>query len=263
MRPGLFLRLHASDAPLRVTSIAAPLTIYVDESGKPDYRIPGPGDRPKAYVVCAVSIHAADEAHLLAALPRDGVGSLLKHSQIKDDSAICAFLDRLFRSRAEIGAIQIDPGSTQSIHAATANTDMVNERRRMVGHREVKPPTLTYTLLAARAIPLALYQAMLRTGSRPRFFDVFMDRANLAKEHEDQFRRMLQETMLAHEMTLGQLDWKTEQDCPMLVVPDIVGGALHRRGVGHLTEPGRMLLRAERQGRIMVSDGWRLNDPLG
>lgn len=248
-------------------SLHRPLTIYVDEGGRADYREPRGGEKLRAYVPCAVAVPTLSEEQLLRILPRGTNGERLKSSSLEMSDAIAtAFLRALLASDVEIAIVQIDPGSAQSVEVAAKATARVNEAREAVHHRQVTQQQFTYTLFVARAIINVLAHHAKRRKAIPTFLDVVLDQANLGRVHERQFVDMIRHSAEQAEITVSEVRWSDEQAHPLLLLPDIVAGVLYRGA----TDPDalkmdslKLLLQAGKSGGIAVQDGYTIGGRRG
>lgn len=90
--------------------LQAPLTIFVDEAGSADFRVPSAGERKKAFVVCAVAVPTMAFRELEQIIPRNAKGEFLKASHRDFNNALAVtFADGLIQSKADVGAFLVDP----------------------------------------------------------------------------------------------------------------------------------------------------------
>lgn len=238
-------------------TIVAPLQIFIDESGSPDFLEVKEGEPLKAYVPCAVAVPTLETEALLRLLPRGANGALLKSSDLEFSADVAfEFVNRLLSSNAEVAAILIDPAHSTSISAAWNNTALVNMRRKDVHLSKISKAGFSYSIFAARLVTNILMVALNRTGSRPSFFDVVLDKSPLSPMQERQWRAGLKSAAHNHNASVARVMWTDEGHESLLLLPDLVAGILHRDAIRGDVQRARQLLQdAGRIGRISLHDG--------
>lgn len=243
--------------------LQAPLTVFLDESGSVDFRQPLPGARKKAHAVCAVAVPTIAFAGLRSIVPRNVIGGFLKssHENFNNDLAVC-FVDQLVRSEAEVGAFLVDPGAAESIQVANARAELANARRAAAreseetdaGKREhppIKPQDLHYLVFLGYALFACLEVCARRRRAMPSFIDVVVDTKDVDEFQRHRFVSELRRICREHGLVIGEFAWKTEEQEPLLLLPDLFGGILCRedrfRDVG---AAAHKLWDAERAGRF-------------
>lgn len=241
-------------------TLVAPLQIYIDESGSPDFYEIKEGEPLKAYVPCAVAVPTMAIYALLQILPRGSNGKLLKSSDIEFTADVAfEFIDHLLSSDAEVAVILIDPAHPTSIATAQNNTDLVNRRRQDHHHPKIKKAGFSYSILAAQLVTNALMVTLTRTGHCPSFFDVVLDKASLRSVDECRWRDGLRNAASNNNTTIGRVEWTHEEHEPLLLLPDLVAGVLHRDAIYGDVQRARQLLQdAGREGRISFQDGHKI-----
>jgi len=239
--------------------LEAPLTIYVDEAGSPDFTDVAAGERLKAYVPCAVAVPRLSAPGMNAHLPRAPSGKLLKSSDLGlSEELVLQFLKHLLASKCEIAAILIDPGGDKSIRTAQSGAALATERRQAVHHGKISASALGYSLLVAQAVINVIKAILDRTGNLPSFVDVVLDEASISRRHKRGFEKAIRQAGQPR-IHFGRLEWVHEQQEPLLLLPDLVAGVLHRHGtVGDLAAPCRVILDAAKAGRVSLQDGHKL-----
>jgi hypothetical protein len=111
--------------------LQAPLTIFVDEAGSADFRVPSAGERKKAFVVCAVAVPTMAFRELEQIIPRNAKGEFLKASHRDFNNALAVtFADGLIQSKADVGAFLVDPGAVENIELAHQLEKLASDRRK-------------------------------------------------------------------------------------------------------------------------------------
>lgn len=241
-------------------TLIAPLQIYIDESGSPDFYEIRLGDLPKAYVPCAVAVPAMSADALQRILPRRMDGKLLKSSDNEFSAEVAyRFVDDLLLSDAEIAAILIDPAHPTSVSAARNNAALVNRRRQTLHHPKISEAGFGYSIFTAQLVTNILMVSLNRKGSRPTFFDVVLDKGCLRSVDERRWQTALKDAADCYGTTVGRVEWTHEEHEPLLLLPDLVAGILHRDAIQGDVQRARQLLQdAGRAGRISLQDGHKI-----
>ena len=195
-------------------------------------------------------------------LPRDKAGVPLKAADRSFNADLAyGFVQSLLETDAEIAAILIDTSHPTSVSAARNNTALVNQRRRAAHHRQITEAGFCYSIFAGQLIMNLLMVTLERTGLRPTFFDVVLDKAALKKKHERQWRDILRNAAADNDTTVD-VAWTSEQQEPLLLLPDLVAGILLRDAVAGDVQRARQALQdAGRAGRISLQDGYKIPLP--
>jgi hypothetical protein len=239
--------------------LQAPLTIYVDEAGSPDFTEVAAGGKLKAYVPCAVAVPNLAASSMLRCLPRSSSGTLLKSSdQALSEAQVVDFLTYLLASDCDVAAILIDPGGAESISVAHKGATLSSARRQAVHHAKISAASLGYSLLATQAIVNALTLTTERKGQLPTYVDVVLDAANIPRRHQRHFAQFLRKASEPR-VRFGRIEWAHEDSEPLLLLPDLVAGVLHRQGtVGDVRDSCRMIIKAAKAGRVSLQDGHKI-----
>ncbi len=99
--------------------IQAPLTVFLDEAGAPDFGMPIAGEPKKAHVVCAVAMPNIAFKSFHSIIPRNAAGEYLKSSHVdfnKDLALI--FVNHLISSNAEVGPFLADTEDPKNVELA-------------------------------------------------------------------------------------------------------------------------------------------------
>ena len=256
MKPRL---VAETDRPMNVIP---PLTIFVDESGSTEFGAPKEGEPKKALAVVAVAVPTMHFEAFRSLLPRTAAGKFLK-AQDKEFHAGTAltFVNKLISSTAEVGAFLANPGAPENVElarerAARANRGRAKAREKQEivegkrQHPDITPRDLHYFDFLVKAV-LKCIEAYTARNSRPSFVDIVIDTMDVDEFQREWFKREFIRVADEHELTIRRIDWKTEQEEPLLLLPDLLGGILCReeryRDVG---EAATKLWDAERDGRF-------------
>jgi hypothetical protein len=228
-----------------------------------DFSLPKVGDRKKALAFVSVAVPTERIDAALAVLPRGLNDAYLKSSDrdFTPDMAT-AFADRLIASPCEVGAFLCDPGAPENIAYAEHRTnaanagrkrqrakESTNEGRRQ--HPDISQHDLNYLDFTSQAL-FACMQSIASRHSRPTFFSVIMDTQSIARHQRSWFTREFKRVAEQFGTRIDQIEWKTEQEEPLLLLPDILGGILCRadRGYDDARQAAGKLWDAERVGRF-------------
>lgn len=254
--------------------LVPPRTFYIDEAGSLDFSLPKAGERKKALAFISVAVPMERLNAAFAVLPRRLNGEFLKSSDrdFSPDMAT-AFADRLIASPCEVGAFLCDPGAPENIAHAERLTKAANEGRKRQRamettnegrrqHPDISQHDLNYLNFTSQAL-FACMQSIASRQSRPTFFNVIMDTQTIAPHQRTWFSQQFKRVAEQFCTRIDQIAWKTEQEEPLLLLPDILGGILCRadRGFADARRAAGKLWDAERDGRFKFlnkapSQGW-------
>lgn len=244
-------------------NLTAPLAVFVDEAGSADFREPAIGERKRAFTVCAVAVPASAFRGLLQIIPRNAAGDFLKSSHRDfNNSLAVAFADGLIRSKAEVGAVLVDPGIAENIALASRQAKLANDRRTIARdaeaseqgkrlHPEIKPHDLCYLSFLFQAVFACFEVYYARNQAVPSFVDFVVDTREIDEFQQNRFVSEFRRICGKGGIHIGKFEWKREEDEPLLLLPDLFGGILCRedryRDVGSAAQK---LWDAERTGRF-------------
>jgi hypothetical protein len=246
----------------RTIDVIPPLTIFVDESGSVDFGVPKEGACKKALAVVAIAVPTMHFEAFRIMLPRNAEGRFLK-AQDKEFHAGTAllFVNKLIASTAEVGAFLADPGAHENVELARERAERANRGRANARekeetdqgkrqHPDIVPHDLHYLDFLAKAVVKCIEACAVR-NNRPSFVDIVIDTMDINEVHRAWFKKEFTRVADKLELTIRRIDWKTEQEEPLLLLPDLFGGILCRedryRDVG---EAAMRLWDAERDGRF-------------
>lgn len=220
--------------------LQAPLTLFIDEAGSADFREPGAGECKKAFVVCAVSVPTSSFHELQQIIPRSATGKFLKSSHRDFNPALAiTFADRLIHSKADVGAVLVDPGAVESIELARKLASLANNRRKAVRdaelteegkrlHPEITPHDLYYLNFLHKALLACLEVYSIRHQGLPSFLDIVVDTMELDEFQRQRFVCELRRICGEQGLRIGQFEWRRDEDEPLLLIPDLIGDILCR-----------------------------------
>jgi hypothetical protein len=232
-------------------------TIYVDEAGSPEFRRVPAGSPLPAYVTCAVVVPAAEIGAVLAILPRDPQsGAFIKSSHASMSPQLAAStIDRLLSRDIDVALVTVDQSGEKSIASITrehAQTRITRQRDRLPG---MAPSILGYAKLTSRAILEAWKQAMTRRDAPLSFVDLVFDNASLAPRHRAELQRHYTKQPLRNLIHIRNVAWKGHVVEPLIGLPDLFAGVMHRHGTrGDCAEACRLILAAAKSDRIAHID---------
>ena len=227
-------------------------TIYVDEAGSPEFRRVPAGSPLPAYVTCGVVVPVAETEAVLAILPRDPEsGAFIKSSHPKMSPPLAtSTIDRLLRRDIDVALVTVDQSGEKSIASITrehAERKATHERDRLP---RMAPSILGYAKLTSRAILEAWKQAMTRRDAPLSFVDLVFDNASLSPQHRAELRRHYMKQSLKQLMHVRNVTWRSHVAEPLIGLPDLFAGVMHRQGTrGDCAEACRLLLQAVKAGQ--------------
>src|SRR5262245_33732233 len=119
--------------------IIPPFEIYVDEANTPLFE-PQPGVSTP-YAVAAVAVSPLDRDDIIAILPRDKAGNLLKSSSsFMTDELAAAFIKKLLTFDTLIALVGVDATDPENCSLADAMIKKANNNRR----KRLTKPNLMY-----------------------------------------------------------------------------------------------------------------------
>lgn len=242
--------------------LQAPWTIYVDEAGSDAFREARDGKR-RAYIVCAVAVPTSDLGALERILPRGSCGRLLKSSDCEwNRQRAFTFVDELLASTAEIAAFMADPQDQENIETVRKDVEQANEGRRKFRdalpnaaercqHPNITGHDLHYQLFLSWVLVEVRKSILKRTRSLMTFADVVLDNKSISEFQRQWFRVEFRRVAEQFKWRIGRLEWCREQDEPLLLLPDLVGGIIHREEVSRdVGAAAHKLWDADRDGRV-------------
>lgn len=219
-------------------SIDPPWAIYVDEAGAADFGLPH-GARKKALAVVAVAVPALHYEALRRILPRDDGGTYLKASSrgFSLEKAV-QFATDIVASHAEVGAMLVDTGAEENIELSKERHARANEGRRQARekeltvegrreHRDITLHDLHYLDFMSRAV-LACFEAIMGRQGKPTYVDIVLDSKQVNPHQGDWFVREFQRIGINHGIKIRDIVWRSEEEEPLLLLPDLFGGILCR-----------------------------------
>lgn len=243
--------------------LQAPLTIFVDEAGSADFRVPSAGERKKAFVVCAVAVPTMAFRELEQIIPRNAKGEFLKASHRDFNNALAVtFADGLIQSKADVGAFLVDPGAVENIELAHQLEKLANDRRKASRdseptgegkrlHPEITSQDLHYLFFLSKALFACLEGYLTHHRALPSFIDIVIDTRELDEFQRQRSVSELRRICAEKGLRIGRFEWRREEDEPLLLLPDLFGGILCRedryRDVGPAAQ---RLWDAGRDGRF-------------
>jgi hypothetical protein len=237
-------------------------TIYVDEAGSPHFQRLRDGNRKRGYVVCAACIpdHARDA--ILAILPRDANGFVKASSRMMSPDDAESFIAHSLDLDLDIGLVLLDTGSDGNVSKARRFTEKSNARRKARGNPSIVTAHLVYAIAAKEAIIGAWSHASIRRSAELATFHVVMDNASITNHTRLLFERASQEAFERIGIACRSVTWASEENEPLLYVPDIFAG-VYRRQVTHGDVRGAwaQIEGAAASGRIHLQDGMETSAP--
>lgn len=254
--------VRRSIVPVRTSmTLQAPWTIYVDEAGSDSFREAPEAER-RAYIVCAVAVPTTDLPALRRILPRGSSGEFLKSSHAEwNRHRALAFARDLLATRAEVSAFMANPGAPENIEVFRDGTTRANEGRRRfreglpaaerAQHPDITGHDLHYMLFLSWVLVELRRTIHTRTRNLMTFADVILDNKSIEDFQRQWFRVEFPRLADEHEWRIGRLDWCREEDEPLLLLPDLVAGIIHREEVHRdVGAAAHKLWEADRDGRI-------------
>jgi|RhiMetdeSRZDD1v2_1073273.scaffolds.fasta_scaffold02409_19 hypothetical protein len=237
-------------------STSQTLRIFVDEAGSLNIKPASESASRKAIIMCAVAVPPSQEETLLSLLPRDHNGNLLKSSdKLMSERHALRFVQELLDSQSDVSLVLVDAGLDENYQVISEVTEIANRVRTESRERRIRAPNLNYELLVKDAIIGVLGPAWERAGCKVTCLDVILDSANLSMGDRKRFKQILTENSAKHGLHM-EVSWCCNEDQPLLNVPDIIAGIMHRRLIhNQLEETADLLLRAWRDSRIIIQDG--------
>lgn len=233
--------------------------IYVDEAGTPDIRpLRFHGSR-RAYITCAVIIPVKEQKSVFELLPNHN-GNYLKSSDLNftEEMAI-SFVTALLSLDVDIALILLDASDAENYEISQLAAAKVNTVRSIEHEQHIKPSSLMYAFLATEAAVNAIIGASIRNQLQIRSFDLTFDNANLSNLHRKELADNLRRFSPKYEFDFANVAWKSEQEEPLLLVPDLIAGIVHRRFMsGGCVKSWEILWDAYNSQRISVQDGKRV-----
>jgi hypothetical protein len=250
------------------TGLTPPLTIYVDEAGGSDFGPPREGQRKKAHAVVAAAIPTLAADAVGRMLPQDSEGHPMKSTHPKLSGAHASrFAESLISSQVDIGAFLMDPGGKESIEAAerayaSECLGRKQAQERVGGklgkklHPDISQHDYFYLLFLIWTVNACAGAYNVRNGHFPSFLDIVLDTKSIKPAHRERFVRLYRETFDKPESDIPRIyvrdiRWRSEQEEPLLLVPDLFGGILCRadRGYEDAFDAADKLWGAERKRR--------------
>lgn len=243
-------------------NLQAPWTIYVDEAGSDSFREARGAER-RAFIVCAVAVPTMDAVACRGILPRGTAGQLLKSSSREWNRDMAThFVQDLLATPAQVAAFLVNPGDPANVEVFRNSAERANEGRRRFReglksdeerrkHPDITGHDLHYQLFLSWVLIELQRITLNRTNRRMTFTDVVLDNKSIAEFQrqwfEQEFRRIADE----HQWRIGRMDWCREEDEPLLLLPDLVAGIIHREEVHRDVGPAAFKLwDADRDGRV-------------
>jgi hypothetical protein len=118
-------------------------------------------------------------------------------------------------------------------------------------HPDIKDQDLHYLSFMPLALFACLEACSKRGGSIPSFFNVILDNKDIDSFQRKRFIREIRRVFHEKKLTLKDVHWKREQDEPLLLLPDLIGGIICREDRFHDAGPAAsMIWDAEKAGRF-------------
>jgi len=200
--------------------------IVVDEAGGPPLR--ADTGVPDGYVACAAAIPMSLRDAVTALLPRDGAGMPLKAvSRETTDAVLAAFLESFFALDVAAGLLSVDSTDRANVELLQEAVDFANANR---GDRERQfNATMTaYGLLTPKALIAAWSAVCLRQRRPLERFALTLDEANLHKVMRGKLAHAVEASFRDEGVHVDKVRWASEQDEPLLHVPDYIAGVTLR-----------------------------------
>lgn len=243
--------------------IAAPFSIYVDESGTPVFRTPEESPVQKGYVVAAIAVPALSQPSVLGMLPRNSSGELLKFSSRElTPWMLTCFVGEILRSDIEICLVMLSTVTDNNAALSKALVEFSNKRRTARHNPSVKEASLVYMFAAKDAIIGVLNQVSSRGRMPISFFDVVLDDASISKHDRRNFAAATRQRMEEAGLYCRDIRWTNERHEPMLYACDLLAGVYRRQAAqGDVRGALNLLEDAFTAGRILIQDGMTTPDP--
>ena len=243
-------------------NIEPAFTIFIDESGSPVFQ--KTTERVGAYVVSAVCLPEIQRDDALNIIPKNPKGDFLKFSdrQLKS-SELLGFMRRLFQLDVIVSIVMVRTDNPGNIKHAIALTDMANRNRKQRHNPKIKTAGLFYMLCSNIALINAWDRSGRAKGEDLSFFNLIYDNAPLGKSEKQLIMESLPITFRKVQSKFNRISWKSEQEEPLLNLPDLIAGTCVRQAVrGDVHEVWEVLETAEKRGTVFIQDGIDTVDPF-
>jgi hypothetical protein len=228
--------------------------MVVDEAGNPPLR---PSGVPNGYVSSAVAIPTGIREKVELLLPRDpDSGEPLKSSSVRTtDVMLATFFERFFSMNVSCGLVSVDSADRSNVDLLQEAVDYANANRLAQHSKVLRPMSVAYWLLAPRATVLSWAAVSLQQGKHLRHFDVVFDEANLPSKQRRPFIEGIKSAFDDQGVVVGTVRWASEQDEPLLHVPDYIAGVTLRTSTKNdCPAAWEQLKTAQARGQISTQD---------
>lgn len=234
--------------------------IFVDESGSPSFIDAGSSFKDRGYVAAAILVPALERARLIEMLPRGSDGSLLKASSREMSPDIAAtFIEQVLNTPVDISLVMLDTGSGQNEEIAYRAAEIARRSRRKNGVPPINGCGLMYLLMVSTAIINAWSHEAIRHNRELKYFEVVMDNFSMTNYNRDFFRSEFQLEMVRQGVCVNSIQWETEEDEPLLYIPDLFAGVCRRQLTnGDVGEAWATIDAAIQSRRIGLQDGMKI-----
>jgi len=229
-------------------NILPPFEIYVDEANTPLFEA-----RPglcTPYAVAAVAMSPLDKDKIIAILPRDDSGNLLKSSSVSMTDELAAnFIRNLLALNVLVALVGVDASDPENCGLADVMISKANEIRR----KKLTKSNMMYVRTVVQAL------ANIWSTDKITFFDLILDSSSLPKKESRRFCSVLQEKLGSRGTTVREIRWQTEQVEPLLLAPDILAGVGSRWST-HQDVPASWneIVRGHSAGKLIIENGFEV-----
>jgi hypothetical protein len=230
---------------------------FLDESNSPVFEL-NLDDSLRPYVTCCAIVPFDYHLPGRMAIPRSPTtGKYIKSSAREmTDSMAAECIKRVLATEIEIAIVGIDGGGAGSVKSAERLTSAANELRKDQNRPSIQPGSAIYL----RAVWEALFRSIeifyLRRSMLPSPLEVVFDNGNLKTKERDFISRNLQVVCGKYGLSVRNISWLSEQEQPLLLLPDIFAGVLRRQATHNdLPLAWEKVQTAIQAGRIVYKDG--------
>lgn len=229
-------------------NILPPYEIYVDEANTPLFE-PRPG-LCTPYAVAAVAMSPLDKDKVIAILPRDVSGNLLKSSSVSMTDELAAnFIKKLLALNVLVTLVGVDASDPGNCCLA----DLMNSKANEIRHKKLTKSNMMYVRTVVQAL------ANIWSTDNITFFDLILDSSSLPKKESRLFCSVLQDKFGSRGTTVREIRWQTEQVEPLLLAPDILAG-VGSRWTTHQDVPASWneIVRGHSAGKLIIENGFEV-----
>jgi hypothetical protein len=230
---------------------------FLDESNSPVFEVNLDYAR-RPYVTCCAVVPFDNLLPARLTIPRSPTtGEYMKSSAREmTDSMAAECIEQVLATEIEIAIVGVDGGETGSVNSAERLTSAANILRKDQNRPSISSASAIYLRASWEALLRSIEIFYLRRSMLPSPLEVVLDNGNLKTEERDFVSRNLQVVCGKYGLTIRNISWRSEQEQPLLLLPDIFAGALRRQATHNdLPLAWNKILSAIQSGRIVYKDG--------